>query len=48
MTQWRATAQPIGSGGMAKEGEIRIAQTRAVGGGLEDFLEERRGYGDVT
>ena len=46
--RWQATFEPIGDGGAAKEGESGSARTRAVGEGLGDLLEGRRGYGDVT
>ena len=46
--QWQATLEPSGAGGAAKERESGITRKRAVGEGLEDFLEERRGYGDVN
>ena len=44
----RATSEPRGAGGAEKEGESGSAWTRAVGGGLGDYLEEKRGYRDVT
>ena len=46
--RWREISEPSGAGGAAKEVERGNAQKRAVGEGLGDSLEERRGYGDVT
>ena len=46
--QWRATSEPSGDGGEAKEWDSRSARTRAVVEGLGNSLEKRRGYGDVN
>ena len=40
--------EPSRAGGVVKERESRSAHTRAVGEGLVNSLEERRGYGGVT
>ena len=46
--RWRATSEPNGSVGEAKEGESGSARTRVVEEGLGNSLEESRGYGYVT
>ena len=46
--RWRATWEPSGDGGAAKERKSGSMRTRAGGEGPGDLLEERRGYGDVN
>ena len=46
--RWWATSEPSGDGGAAKEGESGSARKRVVMEGLENSLEESRGYGDVN
>ena len=46
--RWRETLEPSGGGGTEKEGESGSAQTRAVGQGMGNYLEERRGNEDMA